>query len=157
MNVWLLIAGCVVATVLIKAAGPVCSAAASSLRSSSASSPAWPRPCWPPWSSPRRSRRGKSFHVGAETVGMLAGGLLLWRGKSVVLAVLVAMVVTAALRADPLSRNRPGSRAGLVCAPVSGAHSSAVERLPYKQVVAGSIPAAPTDVVLPGAPAVDTP
>ncbi len=30
---------------------------------------------------------------------MLAGGVLLWRGKSLVLAVLVAMVVTAALRA----------------------------------------------------------
>jgi branched-subunit amino acid transport protein len=42
---------------------------------------------------------GKELHVGAETVGMLAGGLLLWRGKPLVLAVLVAMVVTAGLRA----------------------------------------------------------
>ena len=33
---------------------------------------------------------GQELHVGAETVGMLAGGLLLWRGRSVVLAVLVA-------------------------------------------------------------------
>ena len=42
---------------------------------------------------------GQELHVGAETVGMLAGGLLLWRGKPLVLAVLVAMVVTAGLRA----------------------------------------------------------
>ena len=39
------------------------------------------------------------FRSGAETVGMIAGGLLLWRGKPLVLAVLVAMVVTAGLRA----------------------------------------------------------
>jgi hypothetical protein len=30
---------------------------------------------------------------------MLAGGVLFWRGKSVVLAVLVAVLVTAGLRA----------------------------------------------------------
>jgi branched chain amino acid efflux pump len=42
---------------------------------------------------------GHSFHVGAEAAGVAAGGVLLWRGRSVVLAVLVAMAVTAALRA----------------------------------------------------------
>ena len=42
---------------------------------------------------------GRELHVGAETVGMLAGGVLLWRGRPLVLAVLVAMVVTAGLRA----------------------------------------------------------
>jgi branched-subunit amino acid transport protein len=41
----------------------------------------------------------QGLRVGAEAVGMAAGGVLLWRGRSVVLAVLVAMVVTAALRA----------------------------------------------------------
>jgi branched-subunit amino acid transport protein len=42
---------------------------------------------------------GKEIGVGADTVGVLAGGVLLWRGRSVVLAVVVAVVVTAALRA----------------------------------------------------------
>jgi branched-subunit amino acid transport protein len=42
---------------------------------------------------------GRHLHVGAETVGMLAGGVLLWRRRSVVLAVLAAALVTAALRA----------------------------------------------------------
>jgi len=42
---------------------------------------------------------GQGLRVGAEVFGMLAGGLLMWHRRSVVLAVLVAMVVTAALRA----------------------------------------------------------
>lgn len=42
---------------------------------------------------------GRRLSVGAETVGVLLAGVLLWRGRSVVLAVLVAVVVTAALRA----------------------------------------------------------
>jgi branched-subunit amino acid transport protein len=44
---------------------------------------------------------GHRLGVGADTVGVLAGGVLLWRGRSVVLAVVVAVVVTAALRAVP--------------------------------------------------------
>jgi branched-subunit amino acid transport protein len=42
---------------------------------------------------------GRHLGVGADTVGVLAGGALLWRGRSVVLAVLVAVVITAGLRA----------------------------------------------------------
>jgi len=42
---------------------------------------------------------GRHLGVGADTVGVLAGGVLLWRGRSVVLAVVVAVAVTAALRA----------------------------------------------------------
>ena len=42
---------------------------------------------------------GRHLGVGADTVGLLAGGVLLWRGRSVVLAVVVAVVVTAGLRA----------------------------------------------------------
>lgn len=41
---------------------------------------------------------GKHVGVGADTIGVLVGGVLLWRGRSVVLSVLVAVVVTAALR-----------------------------------------------------------
>jgi branched-subunit amino acid transport protein len=42
---------------------------------------------------------GKQLGVGADTAGVLAGGLLLWRGRSLVLSVVVAVVVTAGLRA----------------------------------------------------------
>jgi branched-subunit amino acid transport protein len=42
---------------------------------------------------------GRQVGVGADTVGVLAGGVLLWRGRSVVLAVVVAVAVTATLRA----------------------------------------------------------
>ena len=41
----------------------------------------------------------RQLGVGADTVGVLAGGVLLWRGHSVVLAVLVTVAVTAGLRA----------------------------------------------------------
>jgi len=99
MNVWVLIAGCVAATVTIKAAGPVLLGGrelppvmlrviaylAPALLSALVVTAAF--------------ADGQELHVGAETVGMLAGGLLLWRGKPLVLAVLVAMVVTAGLRA----------------------------------------------------------
>ena len=46
-----------------------------------------------------RPRGGEQVGVGADTVGVLAGGVLLWRGHSVVLAVVVAVAVTATLRA----------------------------------------------------------
>jgi branched chain amino acid efflux pump len=42
---------------------------------------------------------GQHLAAGADTVGVLAGGVLLWRGQSVVLAVVVAVAVTAGLRA----------------------------------------------------------
>jgi branched-subunit amino acid transport protein len=42
---------------------------------------------------------GRHLGVGADTVGVLAGGVLLWWGRSLVLAVIVAAAVTAALRA----------------------------------------------------------
>jgi branched chain amino acid efflux pump len=42
---------------------------------------------------------GKHLAVGADTAGVVAGGLLAWREQSIVLCVLVAAAVTAALRA----------------------------------------------------------
>jgi branched chain amino acid efflux pump len=42
---------------------------------------------------------GRHLGAGADTVGVLAGGVLLWRGWSVVLAVVVAVLLTAGLRA----------------------------------------------------------
>jgi branched-subunit amino acid transport protein len=42
---------------------------------------------------------GDRFHAGADTVGVAAAGLVLWRGASVLVGVGVAAVVTAVLRA----------------------------------------------------------
>ena len=42
---------------------------------------------------------GKDLAVGAETVGVVAGGLVAWRSGSIVACVIVAAVLTAALRA----------------------------------------------------------
>jgi branched-subunit amino acid transport protein len=99
MNIWLLIAGCVVTTVLIKAAGPVVLGGrdlpAVVLRVIACMAPA----LLAALVATSAFTDGQGYHVGAEAVGMAAGGILLWRGKSLVLAVLVAMAVTAAIRA----------------------------------------------------------
>lgn len=42
---------------------------------------------------------GKHVGVGADTVGVVAAGVFLWRGSSILVGVAVAAVVTAALRA----------------------------------------------------------
>ena len=42
---------------------------------------------------------GKDLAVGAETAGVVAGGLVAWRSGSIVACVIVAAVLTAALRA----------------------------------------------------------
>jgi branched-subunit amino acid transport protein len=99
VDVWLLIACCVVATVLIKATGPVMLGGRELpsvvLRVIACMAPA----LLAALVVTSALAEGRSFHVGAHVAGMVAGGLLMWRGRSVVLAVLVAMVVTAAIRA----------------------------------------------------------
>jgi branched-subunit amino acid transport protein len=99
LNVWALIAGCVVGTVLIKGAGPVMLGGRElppvALRVIACMAPA----LLAALVVTAAFADGREWHVGAETVGMLAGGVLLWRGRSVVLAVLVAVAVTAGLRA----------------------------------------------------------
>jgi branched-subunit amino acid transport protein len=99
VNIWLLIAGCVVTTVLIKAAGPVMLGGRElppvALRVVACMAPA----LLAALVVTSAFADGQRFHVGAEAVGMVAGGLVMWRGRSLVLAVLVAMAVTAALRA----------------------------------------------------------
>ena len=99
MNLWLLIAGCVATTFVLKAAGPV-------MLGGRELPPAMTRvvACMAPallaaLVATAAFADGQRYAVGAETVGMLAGGALLWHGRSVVLAVLVAVVVTAGLRA----------------------------------------------------------
>ena len=99
MNLWLLIAGCVAGTVVVKAAGPVLLGGrelpAAMIRVVALMAPA----LLAALVVTAAFADGRDLHVGAETVGMLAGGVLLWRGRSVVLAVLLAVLVTAGLRA----------------------------------------------------------
>ena len=99
MNLWLLIAGCVAGTVIVKAAGPVLLGGrelpAAMIRVVALMAPA----LLAALVVTAAFADGRDLHVGAETVGMIAGGFLLWRGRPLVLAVLVAMVVTAGLRA----------------------------------------------------------
>ena len=99
MNLWLLIAGCVAGTVMVKAAGPVLLGGrelpAAMIRVVALMAPA----LLAALVVTAAFADGQRLHVGAETAGMLAGGALLWRGRSVVLAVLLAVAVTAGLRA----------------------------------------------------------
>jgi len=99
VNVWLLIAACVVSTFAIKAAGPVLLGGRElppvMLRFIACLAPA----VLSALVVTAAFADGSDLHVGADTVGVVVGGLLLWRGRPLVLAVLVAMVVTAGLRA----------------------------------------------------------
>jgi branched chain amino acid efflux pump len=42
---------------------------------------------------------GRHLHVGADSAGVAVAGIALWRGASVISGVVIAAVVTAALRA----------------------------------------------------------
>jgi branched-subunit amino acid transport protein len=99
MTIWLLIAGCVVTTALIKAAGPVVVGGrtlhSGFLRVVARMAPA----LLAALVVTAALADGPRLGVGAETAGVAIAGVLLWRGRSLVLAVLVAVVVTAALRA----------------------------------------------------------
>jgi branched-subunit amino acid transport protein len=94
-----LIAGCAVLTVLIKAIGPVLLGGRE----------------LPPWFDrvvtllapsllcalvvTSAFASGRSWSVGAHTVGVAVAAVMLWRRHSLVLCVVVAVVITAALRA----------------------------------------------------------
>jgi branched-subunit amino acid transport protein len=98
-ELWILIAGCAVVTFAIKAAGPI----------------AFGGRALPPWFASvialmapallaalivtQSLADGEHLHVGADTAGVAAAGVVVWRGGSVVPAVAIAVVVTAGLRA----------------------------------------------------------
>ena len=98
-ELWALVAGCAAVTFAIKAAGPV----------------AFGGRDLPPWFASVIALMAPALlaalivtealadsdrlHVGADTAGVAAAGLVVWRGGSVVPAVGVAVVVTAGLRA----------------------------------------------------------
>lgn len=98
-EVWWLILGLAALTAVIKAAGPVLLGGRT----------------LPPWSSrvivlmapallsalvvTAVLAEGRSWSVGAHTVGVAVAGVMLWRRCSLVLCVSVAVLVTAGLRA----------------------------------------------------------
>ncbi len=99
MTIWWVIIGLAVTTVLVKAAGPVVfggrEPGPAFLRVVAMMAPA----LLAALVVTSLFSDGQEIGVGAETVGVALGGVLLWRGRSVVLAVVVAVAVTAALRA----------------------------------------------------------
>jgi branched-subunit amino acid transport protein len=99
VTIWWTIVGLTVATVLLKAAGPVVFGGREPhpafLRVVAMMAPA----LLAALVITSALADGRQISAGADTVGVLAGGLLLWRGRSVLLAVVVAVVVTAGLRA----------------------------------------------------------
>ena len=98
-QVWVLIVGCAALTALIKAFGPVLLGGRT----------------MPPWITrvivlmaptllcalvvTSAFASGRSWAVGAHTVGVAVGGVMLWRRLPLLLCVVVAVVVTAGLRA----------------------------------------------------------
>lgn len=98
-ELWLLIGGCAAVTFAIKAAGPVVFGGRD----------------LPPWFDAVISLMapallaalivtqaladGSRLHVGADTAGVAAAGVVIWRGGSILPAVGLAVVVTAGLRA----------------------------------------------------------
>jgi branched-subunit amino acid transport protein AzlD len=99
VTIWLAIAGLAVTTAVVKAAGPVVFGGREPhpafLRVVAMMAPA----LLAALVVTSALADGRQLGVGADTIGVLAGGVLLWRGRSVVLAVVVAVVVTATLRA----------------------------------------------------------
>lgn len=98
-ELWWLILGCILVTAVVKAAGPVALGGRQL--------PAWfarviafaAAALLPALVVTSVLADGQRWAVGADTVGVLVAGVLLWRGRSVVLAVAVAVAVTAFLRA----------------------------------------------------------
>lgn len=98
-QVWVLILGCAALTMLIKALGP--------MLLGGRSLPAWftrvvvlmapTLLCALVVTSVLAT--GRTWSVGAHTVGVAVAGVLLWRRHSLVLAVVVAVAITAGLRA----------------------------------------------------------
>jgi len=99
MTIWLVIIGLAVTTAVVKAAGPVVFGGRephpSFMRVVASMAPA----LLAALVVTSLFADGRRLGVGADTVGVAVAGVLLWRGRSVVLAVVAAVAVTAALRA----------------------------------------------------------
>jgi branched-subunit amino acid transport protein len=98
-TVWGLIAGCAVITVIIKSAGPI-ALGGRELPPAFANVVALMAPALlAALVVTSALAEGKHLAVGADTAGVAAAGLIVWRGGSVVLGVAAAAVVAGGLRA----------------------------------------------------------
>lgn len=99
MTIWLLIVGTSVITALIKAAGPVVLGGRYLPPRIMGVIALLPPVLLAALVVTSMLAQGQRLQVDASTAGVAVGGLLLWRGHHLVLAVIVASVITAALRA----------------------------------------------------------
>ena len=98
-ELWLLVAGCAVVTVIIKAAGPV-AFGGRDLPPGLAGVIALMAPALlAALIVTQALADGERLAIGADTAGVAAGGLVALRGGSVVGVVAIAVIVTAGLRA----------------------------------------------------------
>ena len=98
-ELWALILGCAAVTFAIKAAGPVALGGRDLpprfIRVIVLMAPA----LLAAFIGTQALADGEKLHVGADTAGVAVAGVAVWRGATVLPAVIVAVVVTAGLRA----------------------------------------------------------
>jgi branched-subunit amino acid transport protein len=98
-ELWLLIGGCAVVTFIIKAAGPVAFGGRDLPGRFDAVISLMAPALLAALIVTQALADGERLHVGADTAGVAAAGVLIWRGGSIMPAVGLAVVVTAGLRA----------------------------------------------------------
>lgn len=96
---WSLIAGCAVVTALIKAAGPVAFGGRDLPRGLAGVITLMAPALLVALVVTQALADGEHIAIGADTAGVGLAGLVFWRGGSIILGVVVAVVATASLRA----------------------------------------------------------
>jgi branched-subunit amino acid transport protein len=96
---WELIAGCAVVTFAIKAAGPVALGGRELPPRFAAVIAVMAPALLAALIVTQALADGERLHAGADTAGVAAAGIVVWRGGSVLPAVALAVAVTAGLRA----------------------------------------------------------
>jgi branched-subunit amino acid transport protein len=98
-QLWAVIAGCAAVTFAIKAAGPVTLGGRDLPPRFSGVIGLMAPALLAAFVVTQALADGERLHVGADTAGVAAAGVVVWRGGSVLPAVVVAVAVTAVLRA----------------------------------------------------------
>lgn len=99
MRIWLLIGLCAVVTAAIKAAGPVALGGRSLPPRFTGVIVLMAPALLAALVVTAALAEGQRLTVGADTAGVAAAGVAVWRGANVIAGVVIAMAVTAALRA----------------------------------------------------------
>jgi branched-subunit amino acid transport protein len=99
MNIWVLIILVAAITAAIKAAGPIALGGRELPAWFSSIVTAMPAAVLAALVVTAALAEGDELSIGPDTAGVAAAGIVAWRGGSVITCVLVAVVVTAGLRA----------------------------------------------------------